>query len=263
MVISVDEIKKTTIKLFGQRKTADKRCVFCGEYLGDDKYCTCRESTQINIVAKRVNKMLYDMAAYGTDSEIIRGKLVAADVPAKFKGFDFSAYHTACSGQEKVLKAVIDYRDNALENFLKGKNLLLIGNFGTGKTMLMSILCEDLVYKYGFNCRYFNAVGLLYKMKSSFEIKSKKTFTELLAEYKKPDFLFIDDIDKLNPTDFIKEFMYGLVNYRIENKKPIIISANSSLEVLDTNYFGEAVVSRLIEHSREIIFDLKNMRYEQ
>ena len=36
------------------------------------------------------------------------------------------------------------------KNTEKLENLLLIGNFGTGKTMLMSILCDELIYKYRF-----------------------------------------------------------------------------------------------------------------
>ena len=73
--------------------------------------------------------------------------------------------------------------------------------------------------------------------------------------------MFIDDIDKLNPTDYARELMYSIVNIRYEKELPIVISSNSSIETLDKKYFGEAVVSRLLEKSTYIQFDLEDMRF--
>jgi len=240
----------------------DNHCVFCGKFI-ESGYCDCRKASKINPYYKRVFAKLDSLAIWGSDSnDFIQRQLKIAATPQRFRGFEFDDFKITIKEQQQVLSAVKDYSDNAIKKFMTGENLLLIGNYGTGKTMLMSILCEDLIYKYQFNCRYFNAVELLYMVKNTFNKQADMTTEQILKQYRSPDFLFLDDIDKLNPTEYVKELMYGIVNYRIEKKKPTIISANSSIEDLDLKFFGEAVVSRLLEGSKTIVFDFKNMRIE-
>lgn len=250
---------KITVEQYGKRKE-DGKCIFCGADLEKNIYCNCRKSNRVNGIYKRLNKKICYLLDYENDAEMLQDQINLAAIPQKFRGLDFSDFKITIKEQQQVLNAVKSYADNGIKKYLCGENLLLIGNYGTGKTMLMSILCEELIYRYRLGCRYFNAVELLYKVKNTFNSTSKYTTEQILKEYRDPEFLFIDDIDKLNPTDYVKELMYGIVNYRIEKRLPTVISANSTIETLDTQYFGEAVVSRLIEHSKEIIFNFKNMR---
>ena len=125
----------------------------------------------------------------------------------------------------------------------------------------MSILTHCLTLNYGFNVRYINSVDLINEIKDSFNTSTKITTKEVLERYCKSDFMFIDDIDKLNPTDYARELVYSIVNIRYEKELPIVISFNSSIEELDEKYFGEAVVSRLLEKSTYIQFDLEDMRF--
>lgn len=248
-----------TMEKYGKRKK-DGKCVFCGEILEDGQYCSCRQSERVNHIFKRLNNKISYLLHFENDKEALQSQIIIAAIPQKFKGLNFSDFKITLKEQQQVLKIVKSYADDAITKYLSGENMLLIGNFGTGKTMLMSILCEELIYRYRFACRYFNAVELLYKVKNTFDAKSKYSTEEILKQYREPEFLFIDDIDKLNPTDYVKELIYGIVNYRIEKRLPIIISANSTIETLDTQFYGEAVISRLIENSKEIIFNFKNMR---
>ncbi len=256
-----DLYRDKTFEIYGKRVNGNK-CVFCGAELVKGSYCNCRKSDRVNPIYKKLNAKIDYLNNFADSEESLRDQLNIAAIPQKFKGLDFDDFKITIKQQQQVLTAVKNYSDNGVANYLSGQNLLLIGNYGTGKTMLMSILCEDLIYRYRLQCRYFNAVELLYKIKNTFSSWSKISTEDILKKFRDPDVLFIDDIDKINPTDYVKELMYGIVNYRIERILPTIISANSSIEQLDSNFFGEAVVSRLAEigHSKEIIFDFKNMR---
>ena len=108
------------------------------------------------------------------------------------------------------------------------------------------------------NRRYVDLKGEITKC---FNSKSSKTVDEVVDRFKKADFLFLDDIDKLTPTEYVREFIYSLVNYRVENQLPIITSANHNLEDLDSKFYGEAIVSRLINNSPVVIFEHKNRRF--
>lgn len=251
--------KNKVSEIYGKR-IIDGKCAFCNSELKSGEYCTCRKSGRVNDVYKKIDAKIAYIYNYGDDPGSLRDQLNIAAIPQKFKGFDFSDFKISVKEQQQVLSTVKAYADDAIAKYLSGENLLLIGNFGTGKTMLMSILCEELICNYRLNCRYFNAVEMLYKIKNTFGSWSKISTEDILKKFRDPDVLFIDDIDKLNPTDYVKELMYGIVNYRVEKLLPIVVSANSSIEELDTKFFGEAVVSRLVEHSREVIFDFQNMR---
>lgn len=237
----IDEIKQTTIQEFGKESTAKTKRYF-------------------NKANKRIAKIQNGSICYENFEQFIKG-CKTFKTPALFDGMEFSDYTVENDSQKNAVKGVIDYLSKCEINFLTGVNLILLGNFGTGKTMLMSILCNKLGDR-AFGCKFFSAVDMICRIKDSFAASSKMSTTEVLETYKQADFLFIDDIDKIKPTEYVQELMYSLVNDRIENERPIIISANHTLEELDEQFFGEATVSRLAAKgkSKTIKFTHNNKR---
>ncbi len=255
------ELKEIMNKNFGARKK-DGHCSFCGEILSDGAYCDCPESDRINKYAQKAQKYASDAAnfesVYKEKSAILKRNNFK--VPALFEGINFNDYQIINSSQKTALNAVKAYANNILENYLFGKNLILLGNYGTGKTMLMSALAKEIATKKLANVLFVNAVDLVNEIKETFSDKSINTTSQVANRYKRVDFLFLDDIDKLNPTQYIQELMYNVVNYRTEKELPLIISANHTLEELDEKYFGEATVSRIAAKSQIIKFMHENWR---
>ena len=54
--------------------------------------------------------------------------------------------------------------------------------------------------------------------------------------------------------------MYGIANYRGENKLPTWINANHSLEELSNNFYGEGTISRFYDSSIKAKFTGENWR---
>lgn len=237
----IEEIKQATIQEFGKESSPKTKRYF-------------------KKANKRIAKIQNSSMCYENFEDFIQG-CKNFKTPHLFDGMEFSDYVIENNSQKNALKGVVEYLQNSELNFLTGVNLILLGNFGTGKTMLMSILCDKLGDR-AFGCKFISAVDMICKIKDSFGLSSKKSTTEVLNEYKEVDFLFIDDIDKIKPTEYVQELMYSLVNDRIENERPIIISANHSLEELDEQFFGEATVSRLAAKgkSKTIKFTHANKR---
>lgn len=258
------ELKRTLTELFGER-IKDKKCNFCGAELESGQYCSCLKATKINRYFIKSNRKLEifndcfnscDVAAKKTDL------ISMAKIPLKYRGMDFEDFKTDTPERAKVFKQVQGYFNDAAKDFIIGKNLILTGNFGTGKTLLMSILSNRLTGDYAFRVCYINAVDLINEIKDSFNTATKITTKDVLNRYISADFLFIDDIDKLNATDYVRELMYSIINARYESESPVVISSNNPIEVLDEQFFGEAVVSRLLEKSTLIQFKSKNARFE-
>lgn len=262
----IKEFKRITTDLYGERITSDDKCVFCAGKLDKNEYCTCKDAEKINRYYRKSISIIGRIRSYliqeQTKDETIIELKQSYKIPPCFQGMDFLSYKTTTKEQQQVLKAVQAYSKDAIKNYLNGTNLILLGNYGTGKTMLISILCDFLAENYLFKNKFINAVDLVTKIKNTFSESSTISALKLAEVYKKADFLFIDDIDKINPTDFVRELMYSIVNYRIENQLPLIISGNHTLEELDEKFFGEVVVSRIVQRGITVQFKGKNMRYE-
>lgn len=261
----IKKYAETVKNVFGRRKE-NQACFYCGKDLTNLEYCDCSSARKINRYFKKINKKVHylygELDVSNSIDNIITRIENGAKTPKIFEGLKFEDYVTDNPSQFNALNSVKKYSDEAIQNFLRGKNLILLGNYGTGKTMLMSILVKSIAEKYLFYSKFINAVDLIQKIKDSFNNNNQKTTAELLEGFKKVEFLFIDDIDKIKPTDYTRELIYGLVNYRIENELPLVISANNKLEILDAEYFGEAIVSRLVQKSEVVEFTHENKRFQ-
>ena len=96
-------------------------------------------------------------------------------------------------------------------------------------------------------------------------LKSKVTdelaYSSEINRYKKAQVLFIDDFLKGKITEADVNIVYEIVNYRYNNKLPVIISTEKTLD--DLINFDEAIGSRLIEmcSGHIIVFSGKKLNY--
>ena len=260
----IEKIKNEVNNFLGSR-TQDGKCSFCGKELDSNEWCECKEAKKKNRFYKKAfSKIggLNDLISLSyTIKEAQEFYMKKFKTPELFEGMCFEDYLIECESEEKGFKTVFEYYNQAVKSYLTGMNLILLGRFGTGKSMLMSILCNALANEYLFSCKYTNAVVLWQKITDSFT-NSEKSIKGIINPYEETEFLFLDDIDKVKPNDYVREIFYGLVNTRTEKELPTIISANHSLEELDEKYYGEAIISRLIANSKVVNFTHKNRRFK-
>lgn len=250
----VNEIKETLERLNSVR-ISNGKCAFCGEEINVGQYCECRESEKANKVTQKIVNGIFD--SYITNLQLHgkkggRTAKIFNNVPEIFSHCTWSDYKTISLRHEECRNAVFEYFAKTIEHYINGTNLFLLGNYGTGKTMLMSILANEIALNYASDVKFIGAVALFNLIKETFNHKDLSP-EMVLKRYKKCDFLFLDDLDKLKPSEYVSEQIYALVNYRVERGLPIIVSANSTLEELDEKYFGEATVSRLVDKNKSIV----------
>lgn len=125
-------------------------------------------------------------------------------------------------------------------------NLLLTGEAGLGKTFLLSAIAERLE-KRGFSPVLISAYRLLEIMREKhFHMDAPGTDFESLLTC---PILLIDDLG-CEPMlkNITQEYLFVLLNERIQKKKPIVIATNMTPVQLKERY-GERIMSRICDTS--------------
>ena len=129
----------------------------------------------------------------------------------------------------------------------EGKDLILIGPPGTGKTHL-SVGIGLSQIKNDFKVTFKNVQSLASELQGA---ERKDTKNELLESLLKVDLLILDEFGYLPLKEELGPFLYELIAGRYE-KKSTIITSNKSLnewnKTLRDNSLIQALIDRLIHH---------------
>lgn len=164
----------------------------------------------------------------------------------RFKGRTFASFDAkrdreafdACS---KYAKA-----ENLLG--LQRNSLLIAGGYGSGKTHLAAAVTQALTDR-GISVLFGTAIEHFDRIRDDFEHTGLNKY---IAKMKAANVLVIDDLGKEKKSDWTKQVLFDVVNYRYEHKLPIIITTNlvskdgKEFSAL-ANHVEGAVYSRICE----------------
>jgi DNA replication protein DnaC len=119
--------------------------------------------------------------------------------------------------------------------------LVLYGSFGTGKTHLLSALCNESLAKYEATSLFALVPDLFAAIQ--WRIGHHEDYYDLVDKAARTPLLVLDDIDKAKHTDFREEIYLSIIDKRVNRELPTAISTNRLSEL--ANFVGGAVASRL------------------
>ena len=124
----------------------------------------------------------------------------------------------------------------------KSPNLLFSGDTGLGKTFLSACIARTVADS-GHSVVYESAGHLFAKLERAKFEGSEETRQEA-AKYTACDLLIVDDLGTEMAGQFVTSALYTLINDRLLERKPTIISTNLTVEDL-TRRYSPQIVSRL------------------
>lgn len=153
-----------------------------------------------------------------------------------------------------VTKFIKDYRAGKTT-----KGLYLSGNFGSGKSYIVSAMLNELV-KDGYTCAMIYYPEFLRILKASFN----SDFEEQFEYARKSDLLLLDDIGAENITDWSRDEILGpILQYRMDNNLATFFTSNLSIEELEIHLsegkqsVDKLKAKRIIERINYLTDDLK------
>lgn len=161
-------------------------------------------------------------------------------------------------GLPHIFGRVKSYAYAVSRNALNGSPwLIMYGGFGTGKTHLSAAIIHHLMGEGWRGCYFRVWPEYLNRIKASWNHRDDpqwETDDQIAAELQKGKLVVIDDLDKQQPTEWVKGILYAALNYRYNEQLPTVLTFNYGPEDKDTKanrlalveYLGGAVLDRLM-----------------
>ena len=130
-------------------------------------------------------------------------------------------------------------------------NLLFSGNTGLGKTFLSACIARTVADQ-GFSVVYESA-GHLFSTLEKARFEANDENRRAAAKYNDCDLLIVDDLGTELPGQFVTAALYSLINDRLLENRPTIISTNLNSEELGRRY-NPQIASRLRGSYRRVAF---------
>lgn len=188
-----------------------------------------------------------------------------SDLPIEIKNASIDKIYSNDSNRYEAILWINTF----LGNYKKGKaskGLYLSGNFGSGKTYLISALFNELA-KTGVNSAIVFWPEFLRSLKSSFS----SDFNEKYEFIKHVPLLLIDDIGAEVTTAWGRDEIFcPLVQYRMQEHLPTFFTSNLDLKLLEEHFSvtkdkvdhikSRRIIERIIQLTDQVEMVSKNLR---
>ena len=136
---------------------------------------------------------------------------------------------------EKCYRYASTFTENA-------DNLIFIGGTGLGKTFLSACIAGQVANK-GYSVMYETASRLFNKLEQAKFTGSEEARAQV-AKYYACDLLILDDLGTEMPSQFVTAALYSLLNERLLDGKPMVISTNLNVDEMARRYSPQ-IASRI------------------
>lgn len=144
----------------------------------------------------------------------------------------------------------------------RAQSLLMIGHTGLGKTHLSLAIAAEVTAE-GYGVVYTPVQKLMDRLeaaKFSYAAEAKEQYAADIENVTGCDLLVLDDLGAEFTTQFSASALYNIVNSRLVESRPTIISTNLEPAEIEAKY-SQRMLSRLMGSYRALKFTGKDIRF--
>ncbi len=125
------------------------------------------------------------------------------------------------------------------------RGLLIEGDVGRGKTFLAAAITNQLLEN-NIDTLFLVVPEFLEQLRYTYQENSSTNEGELMSRAANVPVLILDDLGAHNFSDWTKNKIFTLINYRLNHQLPCVITSNLSIDELN-DVIGSRTVSRIME----------------
>lgn len=148
----------------------------------------------------------------------------------------------------EIAQRTLQYAKDFAKNFVQGdpkEGLLIQGPVGSGKTFLACCIANYVLRNSDKAVLFVIVPDLLERIKASYSNAGNYTEYSLVEAACEVPLLIMDDLGAHNYTEWTKNKIYNIINYRVNQELPTIITTNLDLSDDLVKLVGERTVSRI------------------
>lgn len=160
--------------------------------------------------------------------------------------------------QKEHMTNVFEYCKAWAKDFSRSSNgIIMLGQTGLGKTHLSLAIASTVIDK-GYKV-YYNSVQNIMNILEKEHFGRSKAEESIDEDLYESDLLILDDLGAEFSTQFTVSQLYNILNTRMINALPTIISTNLTMHEIETKY-SQRIASRIIGSAMPIQFCGKDVR---
>jgi len=154
--------------------------------------------------------------------------LKQARIPPRYEHCElanFDVRRSPATGHENPsLSAAKMYAQRFVEEYPTDFGLLFVGPTGVGKTHLAVAVLRELMLRKGVAGLFYDFHDLLKTIRDSYNPGTQSTELGVLQPVLDAEVLLLDELAGFNPSDWVRETLHHIINWRYNYKKATLIT---------------------------------------